>query len=465
MVYSIIENTLIIKSDYKNDFDEEIKKIIVSNKISDIKIYSFECEILNKLNFTGSNIKSIIISSSSREKYLGQNINGNNENKIINLDYLPITLESFEIANSYKELRLDPKIINNLPPKLKKLKLYTCEDVSLENLPNTLEILNISCFSNQTNILDYLPTSLKKLNIKITKVFKPTENNVFVNNKPEIKFDVCKGINFDSLPSGLESLIITGEYSGELNCLPIGLKILYLPSVYKSEIKNIPETLTELKIPLEYDFLNNFKVCTNLKKITIGFSFKQHSSIKSKFDLKKIPNSIEEIEFGDQFNQDIDILPINIKKITFGFNFKPTFIVLSDSIENLEFGYNFNGIIKKYPSNLKYLKFGRNFNQCINNLPEGLISLSINERFHNKIYKLPSTLEILEFDKFAQYKHDITFIPDSVNMIILGKYMEKNKINIPKNLKNITYPKNNMWIKEQLDSIGFTGVINIIEPH
>lgn len=461
MGYTIQDNILHIKSDYKSDFKEEIKKIIISNKISDIKFYSDKYEILNELNFVGSNIKSIIISSAGRKSYMNQHPNNanneNNENKLINLNNLPSNLESLEIFDSHKELGLDPQVFKNLPPKLKKLKIYTCEDILLENLPNTLEELNISCFSNQKNILDYLPTSLKFLNIKLNKVFKSVKDYLDRNESTEI--------NFDSLPPGLESLKIIGQYDGELNCLPPNLKCLHIPPGYNREINNIPENLEELKIPLKYEFLNNFKFCNQLKKIIIGFSNKSHTQTISNVDLTLIPDSIEEIEFGDDFNQSINKkLSKNIKKITFGFNFKPYSIDdLSDSIEYLEFGYNFNGMIKKYSSNLKYLKFGRNFNQHINNLPEGLISLSINERFHSQINKLPSTLEILEFNPYAEYTHDIMCIPDSVNTIILGKYMEKNKINIPKSLKNITYPENNTWIKEQLKNINFEGTLNIIK--
>jgi hypothetical protein len=458
MVYSIENNILTIKSDYKGgEVDEEIKKIIVSNNISDIKFYSSQYEILNELNFAGSNIKSLIIISSSYNEYIN-----NDGYKIINLNNLPSSLELLELLNSCKKMNINPQIFKNLPPNLKKLKLYSCDDITLDNLPNSLEILDISCYSNQKNILDYLPTSLKILNIKLTKVYKSAQNNQtgtfafasdFYDNE----------INFDSLPSGLESLKIFSQYDDELNCLPINLKILHLPSEYTKEIKNIPKNLEELKIPLKYGFLNNFNICKNLKKIIIGFSNKSHIQNTCDFDLTQIPNSIEEIEFGDDFNQQIKKnLPPNIKKIIFGFNFKPHSINLVDSIEHLEFGYNFNGIIKTYPSNLKYLKFGRNFNQYINLLPEGLIFLSINERYHSKINKLPSTLEFLEFNSYAEYNYDIMCIPDSVHTLILGKYMDNNKINIPKNLKNITYPKNNIWIKEQLDNIGFTGTITII---
>jgi hypothetical protein len=451
--YSIIDDILTIKYDFNRDLDNEIKKLIVLNQVKNIKFYSGKYEILNQFNFSGSDIKSLIITlRDDTGVFYGININ----KPTINLDNLPIGLESLEITSHLMNLGLDVKMIQNLPPNLKKLKLYSCENISLENLPNTLETLDISCFSNQTNLLDYLPASLKSLNIKLTHVMK----SVMVKNDSSVGY---MQLGFNSLPSGLENLRIIGQYDGELNCLPIGLKILHLSSGYDKEIKIIPKNLQELRIPLDYKYIDNFKVCTGLKRIIIGFRNKNHCKNISNFNLKTIPESVEEIEFGDNFNQSLDYLPSNIKKITFGFNFCPFIINLTNSIEHLEFGYNFNGSIHKYPSNLKYLKFGRNFNQPINNLPEGLTSLLINERYNSVINKLPSTLEILEFDNFAEYNSDIICIPDSVNTIILGKYMGNNKINIPKYLKKITYPETNTFVTQQLESICFTGIINQIK--
>ena len=455
--YSIHDNILTIKSDFEENLNDVIKNVIITNGIENILFYSRKYELLNELNFYGSNIKSIVISSLCREIFI---INNNNQNyKIIKLDNLPKTLESLEIASNCVELGLDQQMFQNLPPRLKKLKLYSCDDISFENLPNTLEVLDISCLSNHANLLDYLPASLKSLNIRITQIFKSAMNqNPNINNLSNYI-----EIGFDSLPSGLESLKIISQYYGELNCLPVDLKVLYLPGGYVNEIKNIPKNLEELKIPIKYEHLDNFKVCAGLKKIIIGFTNKSHSHNISNFDLEKIPKSIDEIEFGDDFNQVLENLPMGLRKITFGFNFKPYSIDLVDSIEYLEFGYNFNGTIKKYPSNLKYLKFGRNFNQEINNLPKGLINLSINERFHSNISNLPSTLLILEFDLLAELNKDILCIPDSTHTIILGKYMGKNKINIPKNLKNITYSETNTWITQELENIGFEGTITTIK--
>jgi hypothetical protein len=446
--YSIVADTLTIKSNFNENIDDHIKNLIFVNQVKYINFYSTKYELLNQFNFPDSDIKSIIIISMRDHHILDVN------KPTTNIYNLPSSLESFEIANNCIELGLDLNIIQNLPPKLKKLKLYSCENISLENLPNTLEYLDISCFSNQTNLLDYLPASLKTLNIKLTNIIKSRTN---------IYGSIYNEFEFNSLPSGLENLRIIGQYKEELNCLPDSLKILHLPSFYIIEIKNIPKNLQELKIPLGYEYLDRFEVCAGLKKIIIGFANKCNYKNTSNFNLKTIPKSIEDIEFGDNFNQNLDYLPPNIKKIIFGFNFCSQITNLVDSIEHLEFGYNFNERILKYPSKLKYLKFGRNFNQDLNNLPDGLMSLMINERYHYTIKKLPSTLEILKFDNYAEYNKDLMCIPDSINTLVLSKCMVTNKINIPKNLKKITYSETNTFVTEQLKNVCFTGIICIIK--
>lgn len=450
---SIIDNNiLVLRSTCLNLHDcfQIIQNIIIKNKIEKIISYlNFnELNILNQLNFPETNIKSIIINSPEK---LSTNIGNNNlNNELINLNNLPTNLEELEIINNIFSIKLNVTLLQNLPQYLKKLKLncYSLTNiVELNNLPNTLEFLDIIC--RQQNMFDYIPSSLKYLYVKIIEHSK-----------------VNSVIMFDSLPSKIEQLKITGPYDKELNCLPTNIKVLHLPTSYNFEIKNIPKNLEELKIPLEYNFLQNFNICSNLKKIIIGFTNdKLRYQNISNFDLSRIPNTIEDLEFGDDFNQELKNLPTNIKKIVFGFNFRNGFtsldFSLNDTIEYLVFGYNFNEFIKKYPNNLKYLKLGRNFNMNIDNLPEGLVELFINERYCVKISKLPISLEILEFDYYSNYKFDIFCISEFTHTIKLGKNMKNNRINIPKNLKNISYTINNVTISEQLKNVDYTGKVNI----
>jgi hypothetical protein len=443
--YSVERNTLLIGSNFCGDLDEKLKNIIITNNITRIIYNSDKCELLNQLNFQGSDIKSLCINISLGSRYY--NFGDCQYIPFSKLYNLPKKLEILEITNNMDILYPYDNIFNNLPSKLKTLKLNYYYEDPLENLPNTLENLDVTCRITHKNLLDYLPSSLKNLIVRINSYSSIT------NSK----------LNFDSLPSTLECLKILGLYDGELNCLPQKLKILHLPSEFKNEIINVPGKLEELKIPIKYNFLEKIVFnCVGLKKIIIGFSNKSHCNYQSDFDLTKIPKSIEEIIFGDNFNQVLCELLPNLKKITFGFNFNQysiNFDCLSQNISYIEFGYNFNGFVEQYPKNLKHLKFGRNFNKSIDNLPEGLVSLSIGEFFNILISKLPSTLEILEFDYFSGYSFDIEIIPDSTHTIIFSKYMKTNKINIPKKMTNIIYAKNNITITHELLKINFQGSI------
>ena len=276
--------------------------------------------------------------------------------------------------------------------------------------------------------------------------------------------DDCKvNINCDNLPNGLEKLLLYGNIDCELNNLPRNLNTLYLSETYNNMIHNLPDKLEELSIPIDYKYLREIFSSRNtvkLKKLIIGNNYKNHLRRSSSFNLKLIPDSIEEIEFGDNFCQPLTYLPSGLKKITFGFNFNFKINVnFPDSIEYLEFGYNFRGYIGKYPSNLKILKFGRNYSSKIDNLPNGLLELEINERFNNKLSNLPTTLEILKFNELSEYSSlDKLELPDSIKILQLGKNKKLQNIkNIPKSLEYIKYNKLNEKITKLIEETGWIG--------
>jgi hypothetical protein len=391
-MYSIKDNLIKFNSTFDGIINENIKAIIIDNEIEIIDFLSIKFDALNELNFIDNKINKINIHPNFS--------NIENIDKLFSKNNLPSDLEELIILDDIQKIKLNPEFLKNLPPKINKIELTSSEFIELNNLPNTLEILILNI--RKVNItLDYLPSSLKILHL----------------------FDFTElGIDLYSLPPLLEEFILcSSKLNLNFDCLPANLKILKLPVYYYKKINTIPIFLQELKISLDFNFLEDFKICPNLKKLTIGFSNQNHTNKISNFDLTQIPETVEELGFGDNFNQKLIDLPKNLKKLTFGFNFKFYADNLPDSIEYLTFGYNFNNYVSKYPSGLKYLKFGRNFSQCIDNLPEGLVGLFVNERFHQPINKLPSTLEILEFNKLAEYNCDLLCIPDSAltNHIIL----------------------------------------------
>lgn len=417
------KKSICVSNDY-TDYLVEIHKEIIENQIS-ILYYKSYIDIGTNFDFPNNPIEEIIYMIDIFDK---QNLNNLPEKLRI------LKLNSMDVE-CYK--------LDNLPSGLKELILPMSYEYELDNLP--LELENLTLYANNcfTYSLAYLPESLKELIIINCRNFNPI-------------------INCDNLPNGLEKLFFYGNIKTELNNLPRNLKILYLTQFNYNMIYNLPVGIEELKIPTDYKYLREIFSSTNtLKKLIIGYKLNSNVGIQSFFDLESIPDYVKEIEFGDDFNQELTYLPPVVKKITFGFNYNLPIgpCDLPDSIEYLEFGYNFNKTIYKYPSNLKVLKFGRNYSSKIDNLPDGLVELKINES--NKLSNLPTTLEILRFNEYAEYSHlDKLELPDSIKILQLGVYTKQMCIkNIPKSLKYIKYNKLNKKITKLIEETGWVGKI------
>jgi len=464
------KKSIYIENDYIY-YLTNIQKEIINNKLSVLN-YSSYIDIATNFDLPNNPIEEIAYNSprltlTSVYKFQKQNFNN-----------LPKKLKILNLCS----VNIDCYKLDNLPTGLKKLYLPKSYCYELDNLPLEIEDLILYIDNNYVQLLSCLPESLKKLMIIAQKY----DNINKVN------------INCYNLPNGLEKLLLDGNIDCELNNLPRNLNTLYLPQKYKNMIHNLPNKLEVLSIPIDYKYLRDIFSSINtvkLKKLIIGPKYKNHLHTTSSFDLKSIPASIEEIEFGNNFNQSLTYLPSGLKKITFGFNFnysigdnlpnsieylefgnnfnqsltylpsglkKITFGFnfnysigdnLPNSIEYLEFGFNFNNTITKYPSNLKILKFGRNYSLETNNLPNGLIELEINERFNNKLSNLPPTLEILKFNELSEYSNiDKLELPDSIRILQVGKNQKICCIkNIPKSLEYIKYNKLNIKITKLIE--------------
>lgn len=117
---------------------------------------------------------------------------------------LPEELYKLKLENKYYVLQClkIKNLLNNLPPKLKKLYLFST-DSKLDNLPSSLEILELHGNYDNCYDFDYLPAGLKTL---------------LINVKTKSKLD--------NLPSGLENLLLLKEFTQGLKNLPFGLKFL-----------------------------------------------------------------------------------------------------------------------------------------------------------------------------------------------------------------------------------------------
>ena len=428
----------------------EIINIIIECKIKTI-VYASWKDKIDCLNFKNNGIKQIIHSNQVMD------INFNFLNHVQNFSNLPEDLEILNLSQS----KFFFEKLNNLPQNLKKLLLPITYCHRLDNLPINLECILIR---NSMCDLSYLPENVKILIMDFN--------------------EHCSYINLDNLPIGLEKLIINDTlFNGiTLSNLPKKLKTLHLPKMmlknlmdknihtlshtgFNEPILNLPPNLEELKINLEYEFLEEtLKLNTDspikIKKLIIG----NDSSLDTKniktsepFKLNPLIDSIEELEFGNEFNMKIEYLPQSLKKIKFGCDFNLKIDdVLPQNIEELEFGYKYNKSISSYPQNLKILRFGRNFSFDLKKLPKTLIELELGEKFQAMIQDLHEGLEILKFDRLSEFNDDLT-LPNSLKKLVLGENYNKSLSNIPKSLEYIKFSSNNKKISELLTKSNYSG--------
>lgn len=214
--------------------------------------------------------------------------------------------------------------LKTLPSNLKILKLpESFNDVlDKDSFPKTLEVLVFGKKFNQKIKVGVLPTNLKVL------IFGDEFNKVFCNNTLPEKLKILrlgyrynKDINFDTIPANLEVL----------------------------QLENYSEECLE-----EYPF--------ELKKFI--FNYESDNSYYPKFDLNKLPKTIEFLDFNCK-NHYIEYKPftLNLKilKIDAG-NFNYLYD-LPPSLKYIEIYYNKrHNFIDNYtfPDNLEYLVLGDN---------------------------------------------------------------------------------------------------------
>jgi Leucine-rich repeat (LRR) protein len=173
-----------------------------------------------------------------------------NNNKLISLDNLPISLKNL-YCNNNQLTSLD-----NLPINIKILDCANNQITSLNNLPINLK--ELYCWNNQIKLLDNLPINLKKLDC---------DNN-------QLK-------SLDNLPINLKKLYCCNNQIKLLDKLPINLELLYcdnnpLDAKYKHLTPDdIIKLNKELRKKEQYaEYINNerLKAVIYLKYIALNFN-------------------------------------------------------------------------------------------------------------------------------------------------------------------------------------------------
>ena len=115
-------------------------------------------------------------------------------------------------------LKFDKEI--NFSPNITYLKLNSCSQNIVDNLPNCIEKLELG--TSFDSKLDNLPTSIRKI--------------IFYKLK-------CSKLTI---------------YDFELNCLPNFVEFLQLPKMYDKRILRLPDKLKQIACSKDYKYVNDF---------------------------------------------------------------------------------------------------------------------------------------------------------------------------------------------------------------
>lgn len=264
-------------------------------------------------------------------------------NKIDNLEYLYIKGSNYsQLENiSFPKLVYLETLLQGKPPfnsytSLKTLIIDECNNTMLGPtfFPPNLETLK---FKNYKGVLDYPIPNIINLEFgSISQVI--FKNNIIPNNLQYLKIG-NQIINPYTLPNDVHTLEL-GEYYNfdiSLGTLPKNLVILNLSDRFNCKIA--PNTLNDIK------------------ELTLGKNYNQ------KFDKNVLPNTLESLTVGINYDKDIDLNNNSIKRLYLNYNKQINIKKLPDSLEELYFNNVTNiphkcHISTKLPKNLHLLKVG-----------------------------------------------------------------------------------------------------------
>ena len=146
----------------------------------------------------------------------------------------------------------------------------------------------------------------------------------------------------------------------------------------------------------------------NIQNVLFGQFFNQ--------SVDNLPEGIKNIQFSEEFSQPVDNLPLGIKRIQFGYSFNHSVDMLPESVEYLGFGNSFNHPVSNLPKGIKFIRFGQCFNQPIDMLPDSVETIIFAPRslFSFDIAKFPVNIRTIKFP--WKYKGTLTKV-----IMILGR--------------------------------------------
>ena len=276
-----------------------------------------------------------------------------------------------------------------------------------------------------------------------TIIFKSNFNKDININTPEydfiknsniqvIQFNDCLNANILKIPDNITSIVFKEkiDFRNKKLVLPPKLEILVLPH-HVTCVLDFPETL-KLLIVHEYPVA-----------------------------LDNLPTNLHELRLLNGYQHKINYFPVNLKKLILGHSYNHALDNLPEGLLSL-ICINFNQPIDNFPNSLVNVEFGNSFQQSINLLSDSVKYLNLTIDYAQPIYKYPTNLEELIISEnyyWGNYKFvlDFNLLPDTVkNIKLLSFQLKLNNydfLNIDKinNLPNLT--KITVKTKELYDNL------------
>lgn len=204
---------------------------------------------------------------------------------------LPIGLEELKFENNDYNSKNCKNILNTniLPPNIKKLKLYyDCvidvlpkflEEVEFENI---IEINNLDWETNLKKITFNVHFALPTHNIKFPPTLKYIHfGNYFndsIDNLPNsveiIELGNHHNHEISHFPDNLKKINFGKKYKYSIDNLPDGVEEIIITSKYDKQITKLPLSLKKISIYTKYKFMEELKqLCVKQNVILINKSF------------------------------------------------------------------------------------------------------------------------------------------------------------------------------------------------
>ena len=225
-------------------------------------------------------------------------------------------------------------------------------------------------------------------------------------------------------------------------------KLIIQFSTFNQEIKQLPQSITQLT------FGNDFN--QELSQLSIISQTLTHLTFGNYFnkEVNQLSQSLTHLIFGMNFNQEVNVLPNSITNITFGFYFNRKVNNLPQSITRLTFGFTFNQEIKQIfyiNKSISNLTLDYRFNQKVD-LPLTIVYLKLNCNNTYIIDHLSSNIKVLNLD--WNFNLELNNLPSSIKKIFFHKESKYNKeLNcLPKFVEQIQLPK---YYNKQIKKLPF----------